>query len=293
MIPMPTAHIVCAAPTDGQRNAEWLRQRRNGIGASEAAALFGEHPYTSAYRLWLLKIGEIGDSPAGPAAKIGKLLEPIMLQHYWPDDPGGLVTTAQHLYRHNEHAWLQCTPDGFTDYDGIFSVVELKTIGFATWGSDGPPPHVVWQVQHQMACLGLEQAVIGCLHRGSGEWSVHVVRRDQQAIDALIDRGSAFWRTVLDGGPAPAPDGDVTTVRERYPSDSGGPVIASQDVLESLHRYDAARTAVGVTKLAAAVAQADLLEHIGDAPELIDGEGRILATYRADKRGRRTLRIRP
>ena len=45
---------------------EWLKERNNGIGASDAAAILGLSPYMSNQRLWEIKTGrfvpeDIGD----------------------------------------------------------------------------------------------------------------------------------------------------------------------------------------------------------------------------------------
>ena len=40
-----------------QTRPEWLRERRHGIGASDAAALYGESPWQSPMSLWAEKRG--------------------------------------------------------------------------------------------------------------------------------------------------------------------------------------------------------------------------------------------
>ena len=48
-----------AAVADYHDREAWLAERRTGIGGSEVAALFGEHPYVSRLELYRRKVGEL------------------------------------------------------------------------------------------------------------------------------------------------------------------------------------------------------------------------------------------
>lgn len=43
----------------------WMEQRRHSIGASDVAAVLGESPWSTPYRVWLDKIGQRWNPPKG------------------------------------------------------------------------------------------------------------------------------------------------------------------------------------------------------------------------------------
>ena len=61
-----------------QLEGDWLRDRRNSIGASDAAAAIGESPWKTPVELWQEKTGRVkrDDAPTEEMI-IGKLLEPL------------------------------------------------------------------------------------------------------------------------------------------------------------------------------------------------------------------------
>ena len=67
---------------------DWLDVRKQGIGASDAAAAVGVSPYQSPLELWLVKTGRDGDMPKvdpndeSSPMYWGNVLEPIVAQHY-------------------------------------------------------------------------------------------------------------------------------------------------------------------------------------------------------------------
>ncbi|WP_197477384.1 YqaJ viral recombinase family protein, partial [Alcanivorax sp. HI0044] len=67
---------------------DWLKIRKQGIGASDAAAAVGISPYQSPLELWMIKTGRDGLFPAPDPDDIqsplswGTLLEPQVAEAY-------------------------------------------------------------------------------------------------------------------------------------------------------------------------------------------------------------------
>lgn len=77
------------------RSAEWLAARREGIGASDIAAVFGESPWVTPRQLWEAKLG-IGETKAeSQAIKVGTALEPVIVD----------------LFREQTHEYMATWPD--------------------------------------------------------------------------------------------------------------------------------------------------------------------------------------
>lgn len=75
--------IVC------KDRAEWLEARRDGLGASDAAAVLGISPWKTNVQLWeekcrLVQPEDIGDKPA---VQYGNDAEPLLRQFFALDHP--------------------------------------------------------------------------------------------------------------------------------------------------------------------------------------------------------------
>ena len=74
--------------TKGMNREQWLKVRKQGIGASDAAAAVGLNPYQSPLELWMIKTGRDGLLPAPNPDDIhtplywGNLLEPKVAEAY-------------------------------------------------------------------------------------------------------------------------------------------------------------------------------------------------------------------
>ena len=68
-------HLFSVAAPEKDK-AEWLRERRAGIGGSEVAAIMGENHWNSPRQIWMSKMGMFDDKPPqqSEAARWGNLL---------------------------------------------------------------------------------------------------------------------------------------------------------------------------------------------------------------------------
>ena len=68
--------------TTNQDRSQWLEERRQGIGGSDAAAAVGLSPWKTRLELWLEKTGQTPDREETPEMRRGTLLEPVVKQLY-------------------------------------------------------------------------------------------------------------------------------------------------------------------------------------------------------------------
>lgn len=85
-----------------------LEQRRQGIGASEAAAICGLNPWQSALAVYLGKIGELPQTPASAAMEWGNRLEAPILDAY-AHDTGLVVCERGAMLWHADNSWMFAT----------------------------------------------------------------------------------------------------------------------------------------------------------------------------------------
>lgn len=227
-------------------NPEWHRIRRQGVSASEIAAILGISPWDSAFSLYWRKV-EGWDTQATDDMSTGTILE-AGIADLWADrcDPHeNLVIVRAGLYASRERPWQLATPDRLIGMhrpdcgaDGMVvcdcmpeevtpdEVLECKWTGtWDGWGDEGTddiPPHYRAQVLWQCDVLGL------------GEWSLAVLgpsgfrayrgvynRAARRDVILMRRAGEQFVRRLVDLDPPPVDDGHpatIATLRRLHPS---------------------------------------------------------------------------
>jgi predicted phage-related endonuclease len=207
---MPDIRYTFPKPTHGSQ--EWLNVRwkdedgLSRISASVAAALHGQHPYTSMADLAVELLSPEPPTPSETNAAMdrGNRLEPVLVQ-WFADLEKIEVKTPEEMYAfESEDGKLRliATLDGITP-DGI--PVEIKTSNKMWMGSLPPMWH--WQGVHQAICVGSNKVEWGIfdsnleLHRYTQWVSSDEIQNHMQAcrvfLDA-IDRGELPEDAILE-----------------------------------------------------------------------------------------------
>lgn len=200
---------------------EQIKERLNGIGASDAPIITGHSTFSTAYQLYKEKRGELEPKEAGPKADAGNFLE-SGIAALFTHKTGIKTFLAPDTIYHPEHKVL------FTHLDRTFNdgiPLEIKNTTQADlWGPeedsiDGIPLPVYIQVLHQLACTGKNMAVVACLLFGY-DLRIYEIPRDDELIEMIIAKCLKFWKCVQDGVPPPIQFNHSTTqdlLRRCYP----------------------------------------------------------------------------
>ncbi len=260
--------------------ADFLAQRRTGIGGSDIAAIVGASRYKTAYQVWAEKTGLIQGSPDNPAMLWGRKLEPVILQHY--AETTGRAVSQCDMLRHPEHPFMVANLDGFTDDKRI---VEIKTARRAdAWGDPGTdqvPQEYFLQVQWYMAVTGFEVADIAVLI-GASDYRQYEVAADKELHDMLIREAADFWSCVEKGTPPEASSLDDARLKYANP-ETGSLIIASAEIEATVNKL---RTANQLAKEWAAKAEhleVAVMLAMGNSESLMAPDGSILATWKHHK----------
>lgn len=212
--------------------AEWLAERKKGIGGSDAAAALGVSPYRTPYELWVDKTttGQIEPDAAKAARYRWAHLMEQPIAKVLAEDTGRHVPLALPYYtkRHSSVPWMFCTPDAW-QYEksrperGIVQIKDVSEYNVGAW-ADGPPLHVQVQIQHEMACTQTAWGTIAALI-GKSDFRWYDVERDDSFIEAMMAGEVKFWQRVVDDDPPPAegmtPETYAKVLKQLHPQDSG------------------------------------------------------------------------
>lgn len=223
---------------------EWLRIRKTGLGASDAAPVAGISPFRSALEVYLEKTGQLPAQLETPAMRWGLKLEETIAAAYTEET--GLSLEPGEFTRHADYQWMIATPDRI----GPDRLVELKTANaFAAgeWGDPGTdqiPEHYLLQVQHQMEVYECGRADVAVLIGGS-DFRIYTVARNDALIRRLVEIEAEFWDRVLSNRPPDPSWAHPSTpalIAAMYPITDES-IELDLDALELTRQYEEAKAA--------------------------------------------------
>ena len=200
--------------SDVAKLTKFQRERASGIGGSDAPIVCGVSRWKSPFQLWhektqaLLGIAEDEDEE-NELLLWGTLMEPQILKQYGKKT-GRIITRHKEVIRHADIDWLIAHLDGEQkDTEKGGGIVEAKNVSrFVSerWLEEAPV-EVQVQAQHCMAATGLEYATaVGLVGGHQLVWQD--IERNQNFIDAMLEREDRFWQRVLSDNPPTATAAD-------------------------------------------------------------------------------------
>lgn len=207
-------------------HAEWLSNRRRGIGSSDVATIMGCNKYSTPYQLWLSKRGEAQKESETFLMKMGHKLEPVIAD-LWQEETGIRIepwSEAEYMYVHPELNFLRASPDREFEGGGI---LECKSTQMKV-DADTLPEYWFCQVQYQMGIGQKDHCNIAWL-TGGREFGFAEVEFNPEFFRYMIEEVSRFWNENVLGGKEP----ELTTeadVAAKFRADNGETLEVSEDI---------------------------------------------------------------
>lgn len=279
-------------------STEQLELRRKYIGSSDVPAILAMIPQSSPHAVWESKVlGIDNNGKPNDSADLGNRLEPFLIgvsQELIEAKAGCPVRMEYSQFVVDDDGICAANLDGIAYGDIWTASVECKTVsllGYSPhhrdWCSgDSIPPHVRYQVQHQMNVIGAEYAFVVALI-GMNGLNVFQVKSDPKIAEICRRVSHEFMtRYVIPKVPPP----DYVPSWRALPETDG--VIEPKSVPDSV-----AENFIECRRLRKEyVAKEDeakrrVLSHMDGSTVGVCEPG--MFTYNADKNGRRTLRFKP
>lgn len=185
---------------------EWHELRLKGITGTDAGAILGVSPFSSAYKIWAIKTGQIKDEVAqNQAMRLGQLLEPALLQLFKEEHPEMNVFEVG-TYAHENYPFMIGNPDALAWEDDKLWVIEIKT-SRKYW--DEIPRHYIAQVLHYSDVFSADGIKIVSYAGGNyKEWTVDF---SDFEIEFQREAVREFWEDNISSGVEPSWDGSKAT----------------------------------------------------------------------------------
>ncbi len=190
----------------GVDNIDWLRLRKSGIGGSDAGAICGMNPYSSAMKVFKDKTSEEVEEQDNEAIRIGHDLEDYVAQRFM-EATGLKVRKSNFMYRSVEHPFMIADVDRLVV--GEDAGLECKTASAYNadkWADGNIPLHYLMQCYHYMAVTGKRTWYIAAVILGR-EFTYRKLEWDDELVSRLIAIEDDFWNNHVAKNVIPSPDG--------------------------------------------------------------------------------------
>lgn len=185
---------------------DWLQMRKTGIGGSDAGAVCGLNPYSSAMNVFYDKTSEELSDFDNEAMRQGRDLEEYVARRFM-EQTGKRVYRSNKMYRSAAHPFMLADIDRLIS--GENAGLECKTVSpymADKWIGNEIPPHYMIQCHHYMAVTGKEAWYIAAVILGQG-FLYRKILRDESLIQNLTSIEEQFWKNHVLTGKMPDPDG--------------------------------------------------------------------------------------
>lgn len=199
---------------------EWLNERKNGIGGTDAASIFVPDQYGTPTTVYAIKKGMIEreDKSDDPNIKRGNRLENCVMvwfQEEFEKDTGVEIQLFKSpwIYESTVRDYMRLNIDGLIYVDELtlsdgtviqgLGLIEVKTGGITTkknWKDDGVeisdpqgelPERYLVQIQYYLAGLGLDYCILPVWFDGEIYW--RVILRNDELIEMILAETDQFW----------------------------------------------------------------------------------------------------
>ena len=204
-------------PISGLSHEAWLNMRKTGVGGSDAGAICGVSPYSSAMAVYQDKTTENVEDTDSEAMRQGRDLEDYVAGRFM-EAAGLKVRRSNYMYRSVEYPWMIADVDRLIV--GEDAGLECKTASAYSadkWKDGEIPPHYLLQCCHYMAVTGKRSWYIAVAILGR-EFKYARIEWDDELIRNLITIESDFWNNHVIPRVMPDPDGSKTCdeILEQY-----------------------------------------------------------------------------
>ena len=185
---------------------DWLRQRKKGIGGSDAGAICGLNPYVSPMKVFLDKTTDCIDDYDNEAMRQGRDLEEYVAARF-AEETGKKVRKTNFMYVNKEHPFMFANVDRMIV--GENAGLECKTASAYSagqWENGNVPAHYLIQCAHYMAVTGANRWFLAVVILGKA-FRYICIERDEKVITDLIRVEERFWNENVIPNIPPVLDG--------------------------------------------------------------------------------------
>lgn len=197
--------------------------RTKYLGGSDVAGILGISPWRTPLEVYLDKV-QPRIKPVDPSKQKvftrGQRMEPYVID-LLSEETGLEIIHRGNRYIHRDYGFIAAEIDAEA---ATGENIEIKTVSpfkAKEWGevqTDAIPVHYTAQAMHGLMVTGKKVCVFGVLI-GGDDFRIYRVERDEETIQAILEREVAFWDRVKNLDPPEATS--VSDIYLMFEKDSG------------------------------------------------------------------------
>lgn len=194
---MPTLDDIKARTTAHRRRDTWLKARKAGIGASEAAPVLGKSTFKTPLAIWAEKKGLAADQEQTGVMRRGHAMEELVAEEFQLAHPDvRLWNPGAYAITHMPGQPADASIDRFIIENEAqdVSILECKTPWkLSAWGDDLPDMQYWFQCQHQLMVTGCERAILALVVPTTWEYREYDIERHEKWQEYMLHAYQYFW----------------------------------------------------------------------------------------------------
>lgn len=290
---------------------EQLLKRKNHICGSDAAGVCNASKYKTPLKVYLDKTSDSIEQEESPIFERGHVLEPVV-REYFALTTDKSVKIPKNMIVHEKNPFMAANIDGYIP--GEKAIVEIKTSHYSQkreWGdpfTDEIPTDYLLQVQHYLTVSKMNKAYVAVLFGDEKMFNllmtlvkrcgvmevlkealcldvvIYEVKSHSNLSQKLIDIERSFWFDHVQKR-IPPQWRDIEDLKTLFPNaQEGKQVVAQEEDFEVIREIqEEERVLKEITKPhedKIELLKCKLQARIGDAEELVDFEGKRVASWK-------------
>jgi len=268
-----------------------LEVRSKEVGGSEASIIMGMSHWKTPLELWQEKRGLVEPEPQTIPMAVGHVMEPLVADLYKEHLGEEIGLIEPDKFTHEDYEWMIGHLDRVVIKPKDFKYgLECKTanpFNVRDWGEQGtdevPKPYYV-QVMHYMGVTNLPYFDIAVLI-GNNDFRIYRVYKNDQIIDAIIDKELEFMEWVNTGTEPPIDAAESTRkyLLSKYPKHKDTEIIVADDdqVMEHILAFREATKNIKKYEQIKKFSKNQIMQFMGHHSKLICSKGSI--TWKKNK----------
>ncbi|EFM1624641.1 YqaJ viral recombinase family protein [Escherichia coli] len=214
------------------RNAG-IMDRTKYIGGSDVAGILGISPWRTPLEVYLDKV-QPRVKPADPSKQKvftrGQRMEPYVID-LLSEETGMEIVHRGNRYIHRDYDFIAAEIDAEAASGENIEIKTVSPFKAKEWGeiqTDAIPVHYTAQAMHGLMVTNKQVCVFGVLI-GGDDFRIYRVERDEETIQAILEKEIAFWDRVKNLNPPEA--ASVSDVSLMFEKDAGTSIEADGKAL--------------------------------------------------------------
>lgn len=272
---------------------EWLELRRKGITGSRIAGIMNLSPWETPRSVYLDLLGQKPEKEQSEPMYWGNVLEDIVAKEF-QNRVGLKVRKVNYILQHPTFEFLLGNVDREILDGKNKGILECKNVGaysLEEW-KNGAPLHYVTQLQFYLCLTGYKFGYLAALVGGQ-KFIAHRIERDDEFINQMIETAIEFWfGKVLRHIEPEVTELDTELLNQIYSVTDPNKTLVLEGYDDEMIVNALKYTKDKLTRVKNnhELAVNGLKDKMRDA-ELATFNGEKIASWKADKNGKRTFRV--